>query len=106
MKTRTNRKTVTFGGAFVLGGLDRELPAGAYVVETDEELIEGLSFPAWRRVATLIHLPAMPAHPGRTETLSVDPTVLDAALSRDATWKDDRQALDRAEYEGMTRRRT
>lgn len=94
---------MTFGGAFVLGGLDRELPAGAYVVETDEELIEGLSFPAWRRVATLIHLPATP---GRTETLSVDPAALDAALSRDATWKDDRQALDRAEYEGMTRRRT
>ena len=105
MKTRTNQETVTFGGAFVLGGFDRELPAGAYVVETDEELIEGLSFTAWRRVATLIHLPAMAAHPGRRETLAVDPTVLDAALRRDATGKEDRQALDRAEDEGMTRHR-
>jgi hypothetical protein len=102
MKTRTNRKTVTFGGAFVLGGFDRELPAGAYVVETDEELIEGLSFPAWRRVATLIHLPATPAHPGRTETLSVDPAALDAARKRDRTDAVRRAEAKPADNEGMT----
>jgi len=33
-------------------------PAGTYTVETDEELIEGLSFPAYRRVATVMLLPS------------------------------------------------
>ena len=33
-------------------GVDRRLAAGEYEVTTDEELIEGLSFPVYRRVAT------------------------------------------------------
>lgn len=93
---------MTFGSAFVLGGFDRELPAGAYVVETDEELLEGLSFPAYRRVATLIHLPVTPAHPGRTETLSVDPAALDAALKRDRTDGERPAAAKPVENKGMT----
>ena len=54
MPTRTSSKTVTFGRPFWLKGVDRTLPAGDYRVTTDEELIEGLSFPVYRRVATMI----------------------------------------------------
>jgi hypothetical protein len=83
MTIRTIKKTVTFRRPFVLGGFDELLPAGAYSVETDEELLEGISFPAYRRISTLIHLHAKPGHPGLTQTLTIDPNELDAALQRD-----------------------
>ena len=83
MKIRTSKKTVTFRRPFVLGGFDEVLPAGAYSVETDEELLEGISFPAYRRILSVIRLHAKPGHPGLTQTLTIDPNELDAALKRD-----------------------
>lgn len=83
MTIRTIKKTVTFRRPFVLGGFDELLPAGAYSVETDEELLEGISFPAYRRILTLIHLHAKPGHPGLTQTLTINPNELDAAIKRD-----------------------
>lgn len=83
MTIRTSKKTVTFRRPFVLGGFDEMLPAGAYSVETDEELLEGISFPVYRRTMTLIHLHAKLGHPGLTQTLTIDPNELDAALMRD-----------------------
>ena len=82
MLTRTRDKTWTFGKPFQLQGIDRLLPAGDYRVTTDEELIEGLSFPVYRRVATMIFVP------GRTQSVSVemvsiDPADLNAAHQRD-----------------------
>jgi hypothetical protein len=47
MTIRTTSKTVTFSRPFFLKGVDRLLPPGDYRVVTDEELIEGLSFPAY-----------------------------------------------------------
>jgi hypothetical protein len=49
---RTTRKTLTFKMPFSLEVLGRTLPAGSYEVITDEELIERLSFPVYRRIAT------------------------------------------------------
>ncbi len=46
--TRTKRSALTFSHAFTLEGGERSFPAGVYEVVTDEELIEGLSFPAYR----------------------------------------------------------
>jgi hypothetical protein len=54
MTIRSRRETVTFCHPFQIRGIDRLLPPGAYEVITDEEMIEGLSFPAYRRVATMI----------------------------------------------------
>lgn len=71
---------MTFQLPFVLDGYDRELPAGHYELETDEELIEGLSFPAYRRVAA--HLYIHPK-PGVTEMLAVSSTSLEDAQLRD-----------------------
>jgi hypothetical protein len=124
MTIRTSKKTVTFRRPFVLGGFDEVLPAGAYSVETDEELLEGISFAAYRRILTVIHLHSRSGHPGLTRALTIDPNELDAALERDRAPKDapvgrdarqeipiratqphqeetDRQAMDRAEDEGM-----
>ena len=58
MTMRTTDKTVTFHRPFLLKGVDRELPPADYRVVTDEELIEGLSFAAYRRVSTVIFVPA------------------------------------------------
>lgn len=80
MTTRTSKKTVVFRQPFNLAGIERKLPPGSYDVETDEELLEGISFPVYRRIATLIQLPT-PA--GLTQTLTIDPEQLEAALARD-----------------------
>lgn len=86
MMTRTNTETVTFQHPFVLDDLGETYPAGTYILETEEELLEGVSFPAYRRVSTLLHLLTQPDRPGVTKILSVDPEGLEAALLRDATF--------------------
>lgn len=58
MTIRSRRETVTFKHPFRIHGIERLLPAGAYEIITDEEPIEGLSFSAYRRVATMIMVPA------------------------------------------------
>ena len=60
MNLRTTSRTITFARPFSLDGLDETQPAGTYTVQTDEEPIEGLSFLAYRRVATVIFLPLSP----------------------------------------------
>jgi hypothetical protein len=60
MPARTSHTTVTFTRPFFLSGIGEVQPAGRYRVETDEEEIVGLSFSAYRRVATLMILPARP----------------------------------------------
>ena len=60
MTTRSRRKTITFLHPFRIKGIERLLRPGAYEVITDEEMIEGLSFASFRRVATMIMVPAAP----------------------------------------------
>ena len=86
MTIRTTTKTVTFIRPFWLKGVDRTLPAAAYRVVTDEELIEGLSFPAYRRISTAIFVPAPSG--SAVEMAIVDPLDLEAALKRDAATHD------------------
>ena len=84
MTMRTTRKIVTFRHPFLVEGVDRTLPAGEYEVITDEELIEGLSFPVFRRLSTMMYVPAQ-SHPGSSiEMVTFDPDALQAAQDRDA----------------------
>ena len=83
MTIRTNEKTVRFVRPFSLKGAERSFPAGAYRVTTDEELIEGISLLAYRRVSTMILVPGG-LHGSSVEMLSIDPADLDAAQRRDA----------------------
>jgi hypothetical protein len=83
MTIRTKTKTIVFRNAFVLEGFDEILPAGAYVMETDEELVDGVSFAAYRRVSTRLHLHAESDRPGIARTLIVESGELDAARQRD-----------------------
>jgi hypothetical protein len=75
---------VTFRHPFRIKGIERQLPAGAYEVVTDEELIEGLSFASFRRVATLIMVPGAPPHHRSTEMISISSVDLADAQQADA----------------------
>ena len=58
MTSRTTAKSVHFARPFKLRAMmDEIIPAGAYTVETDEELIDYLSFPAYRRTAMWMRIP-------------------------------------------------
>jgi hypothetical protein len=83
MTTRSNSKTVTFAHPFLLKGVDRMLPPGDYKVTTDEELIQELSFPAYRRVATVIFVPAESRQASSVEMVAIDPRDLQEAQDRD-----------------------
>ncbi len=83
MTTRTNDRIVSFAHPFLLKGVDRELPAGDYRVVTDEELIEGLSFPVYRRVSTMIFVPAESGSASTVEMVTIDPQDLQAAQELD-----------------------
>jgi hypothetical protein len=52
--TRTRKRLLTFKRGFELNGVDYPLPPGSYEIICDEELIEELSFPVYRRVSTWI----------------------------------------------------
>ena len=82
MTMRTTEKTITFHRPFCLKGVDRLLPPADYRVMTDEELIEGLSFPAYRRVSTAIFVPAPSG--SAIEMVTIDPLDLQAAQDQDA----------------------
>jgi hypothetical protein len=83
MLSRTTTRTVTFLMPFSIAAANQELAAGAYLVETDEELIQELSFPAYRRVATFLRIPQGRAPSGRLHSVPVDQGELEAALARD-----------------------
>lgn len=83
MTTRTTKRTVSFSRPFTLGTSGAEFPAGRYFIETDEELVDGVSFPVYRRTATMMQLIADPLRPGITETAVIDPLELEAALEAD-----------------------
>ena len=75
MTMRSRRETITFRHPFRIKGIDRLLSAGPYEVITDEEMIEGLSFASFRRVATMIMVPAA-ARASSTGMISIDPADL------------------------------
>ncbi len=77
---RTTRSQVTFSGPLMLPELDAPLPPGTYDVDTDEEVIEGNERTVYLRIATVIYVRGV----GSTRTVTIHPSVLAAALQRDA----------------------
>lgn len=92
MTMRTRRETVIFKHPARIKGIERLLPAGAYEVVTDEEMIEGLSFPCFRRVATMIMVPAAPPHQSSMEMISIGSVDLSDAQRIDASSSHERIA--------------
>jgi hypothetical protein len=85
MTIRTRRETVHFRHPFLIKGIDRQLAPGPYEVITDDEIIEGLSFPCFRRVATMIMVPGAPPRRSVMEMISVSPADLSDAQRLDAS---------------------
>jgi hypothetical protein len=83
--TRSRRETITFKHPFRIKSIDRELPAGDYEVVTDEEMIEGLSFPSYRRVATMIIVRSAAPHNPAMEMFSIGSLELSDAQRIDAS---------------------
>jgi hypothetical protein len=84
MVGRSRSKALMFNKPFLLEGVDRVLPERDYRVVPEEELMEEISFPVYRRVSTVIFVPA-PTHGAFSiEIATIDPLDLHAALDRDA----------------------
>lgn len=79
MSSRTKREMMSFAAPFTVPGLEGAIPAGTYEVETEEELLEELSFPAYRRVSTTIRLPVPGGGASSYQVVRVDPADLEAA---------------------------
>jgi hypothetical protein len=84
MTIRSRRETVTFRHPFRIRGIEQLLPAGAYEIVTDEEAIEGLTFAAYRRIATMIMVPAEGVR-GAVEMFSIGSVDLANAQAADAS---------------------
>jgi hypothetical protein len=83
MTARTTETTVTFKNKFNLSHLDGPQPAGTYRLVTVDEEIPGLTFIAFRRTYTMLHVPALAEGGGKTQVFTVDPEELEAALNAD-----------------------
>ena len=75
---------ITFQHPASLKGLERAVAPGTYRVDVEEERIEGLSFLAYRRLATFLRLPLPGQGAGSSQVHLVDPKELEQALARDA----------------------
>ena len=84
MTTRSRRETVHFKHPFRIKGIDRLLASGAYEVITDEEMIDGLSFASFRRVATIIMVPGAAPRMSAMEMISINSADLSDAQRDDA----------------------
>ncbi len=83
MNIRTSEMTVTFKHPFNLQAFEGEQPAGIYRLVIDEEEIIGLSFLAYRRVATMLHTPALSALNGEHQVFQTNSGEIEAALRAD-----------------------
>ena len=83
MMTRTQHRTIHFNAPALLDGLEYPLEPGDYEVNEDEELIEGISWLAYRRVATFITIPPTSANGNVSRMLPVDADAIEELLRRD-----------------------
>ncbi len=80
---RTSESGITFIQPFTLESLMVQQKAGTYRVVVDEEPIDGLSFAAYKRVATYIEIPAITVTTGKRQLLQVSHEEITHALERD-----------------------
>lgn len=83
MIERIARQPVTFTKPFFVEGLDCTHPPGTYEVEIVEELIEGLSFIAYRVVSTSIKLPLATGGAHSYQSARINSAMVRAALRAD-----------------------
>ena len=82
MPIQTTTRIITFLFPVRLAGLADELPAGSYLVETDES-IEAEPAPSASHLATFLRLPQPRGPSSRLHSLPIDPLDLETALQAD-----------------------
>jgi hypothetical protein len=78
--TRHTSTTVTFLRPFILDGFEQLQPAGSYALDIEEELLDTMLSPVWKRTSTAMRL----TRHGAVEQVPVDPEQLKEAQARDA----------------------
>jgi hypothetical protein len=84
MMERTTKSEITFSHPFIISSLVMPLDAGTYRLIVDEELIEGLSSPTYKRTGTHLEIPAIGIQIGKRQLLQIYPQELEAAIRKDA----------------------
>lgn len=59
MAMRTTRSVEQINKPFYLPGIKTRQPAGQYLIDHDEESIEGLTWIAWQRTISHFHIPSV-----------------------------------------------
>ncbi|MEL3892098.1 hypothetical protein V6B08_17590 [Ferrovibrio sp. MS7] len=83
MTTRTTETKITFAHPFSLSCFDSAQPPGTYLLVVEEEEILGLSFVAFQRVSTTLHVPALSVISASHQAYPVNAGELEAAMAAD-----------------------
>lgn len=83
MLGRTKKSTIRLAREFSISSFDGILPPGEYAILEDEELIEGISWLAYRRVATFIEVPAIGRTKMSSQMIKIDHDELAAIIDDD-----------------------
>ena len=85
MFTRSTRSMVTFSNPFEVGNSEDEYPPGTYEIVVEEDLLQGLSFDAYRRTATFLMVQGRGSRAGQTTMHMITQEDLERAIVRDRT---------------------
>jgi len=83
MLTRSTRSMVTFANSFAIGDGPSDFPPGTYEVLVEEELLQGLSFEAYRRTATYLIVRGRAGKAGQTAMHMTTQEELEHAIAFD-----------------------
>ena len=84
MTARSTTFAVEFKHAFVVPGSNKQFPPGRYEVLVEEELLEGLSFAAYRETGAYLMIYGKGHNSGPTEMRLTSSAYLNMALKHDA----------------------
>ncbi|WP_050931989.1 hypothetical protein [Aestuariivita boseongensis] len=83
MLTRSTKSMVTFSNDLTLNDNQLELPAGTYEIVVEEELLQGLSFEAYRRTAKYLMVRGRGSNAGQTTPQMITKEELEHAIACD-----------------------
>jgi hypothetical protein len=83
LTVRTTRGVASFKEPFLLRAVEGMQPAGDYNVYFEDELMQGLSRVAYRRVSTILQTPSISSPQDESRLVSVSEAELEAALMKD-----------------------
>lgn len=100
MLIRTVEEGVVFNNPFKVPGLSKLIPSGSYRINIMEELLEGVSFVAYRKTAVMLFIPRVSVNsPSKERSIVFKPQDFDQLVLKDK--QDLLHAIESAENEGM-----